>query len=97
MTRPEKSIDTQREKNCGNAPFQNIQWKILLDETQEENCHGNGSRVSERDWKQRANNCGAALFLQAKRQRKQPAHSGVQTVVGPENRQGYPRPVVIHG
>ena len=65
----------------------------MLNETQKENCHGNRGCVSESNRKQRANDCRAALFLQAKRERKQPAHGGIQTVVGPEKRQGNPWPI----
>jgi hypothetical protein len=53
--------------------------------------------VSEGDREEGADDCGAAVFLQAKGQREQPAHSWIQPVVRPENGQSNPGPSVIHG
>ena len=69
----------------------------MLDEAQGENCQRDRGGVSKSNREERADNRGAALFLQAQSQRKQPAHGGIQTVVGPEKRQRNPRPAVIHG
>jgi hypothetical protein len=97
MTCAEESIDTKREKDQSNTPLQEIHWKKMLDKTQDENCQGDRGCVSEGDREEGADDCGAAVFLQAKGQREQPAHSWIQPVVRPENGQSNPGPSVIHG
>ncbi len=63
----------------------------MLNEAQGENCQRDSGCVSESDREEDADDRGAALFLQAKDQRKQPAHGWIQTVVCPENGQSNPR------
>jgi len=69
----------------------------MLDEAQGENSQCDSVCVSESNREEGADDRGAALFLQANGQHKQPAHGSIQTVVSPEKRQGNPWPVVIHG
>ena len=57
----------------------------MLDEAQGENRQHNSGGMSEGNRDQGADNRGPPFFLQAKRQRKQPAHGWIQTVVCPEN------------
>jgi len=68
----------------------------MLNEAQGENRQRDGGGVSESNREEGADDRGPAFFLQAKGQRKQPAHGGIQTVVCPENGQSNPGPVVIH-
>jgi hypothetical protein len=96
MARAEKPVETERDKNRGYAPFQNVHREKMLDEAQRKNCKSDRGGVSERNRDEGAEDCRAALFLQAQGQRKQPAHGWIQTVVCAEKHQGNPRPVVIH-
>src|ERR1700684_2597227 len=96
MACAEESINTEREKKYRNSPLQNVQGKKMLNEAQGEDRRRDRRRVSESNRQQGPDHRRPALFLQAKRQRKQPAHGGIQTVVSPEKRQSDPGPVMIH-
>src|ERR1700722_16782553 len=97
MARTEESIGTQCEKKYHNSPLQNIQGEKMLDEAQGKNCQRNGGGMSESDRDECANDRRAALLLQTEGQRKQPAHGGIQPVVGPEECQRNPGPRMSHG
>ena len=95
--RPHESKQSEQDQS-GRA-----HWSQIVDREEQpqaaDNCDDRGYRhqVSRRDWTERPNDFRAPLLLQSQRDREQPAHRRIDSVIRAERRDRYPRPRGGHG